>query len=510
MIKKFTLLLLAIMLMFTSAYSLDENLYVAQYEFEQNLLDSTINGFGGSFSGGTANYTNDSIQGDYSLYLNNDAGETELVNLPFDAGVFTETMSVSVWFNLQQMPNAPYGYGILNNDVNGNRGHYFDFYSGGLAMGVRNNANQLTSIAYANSSLPGQWVHYAMVYDNGNLSMWVDGELIQWQDNLYATGGIRDNNVPFDIGRQQYDGNANRYFKGALDNLIVSTEVWTESDIQLLANGTPPAPIPIVNIMTQTPIDLQNFTFDVESTPLEIMTNINSTCSYTYNNVSTPMTTSDNINHSIASFNMGTATNSTKSFTINYYCEQVGNSTINDTTSITFYQNQVPLGLTLYVPLDMQTFDAGTSQIQFHIETNYQAVCEYLVYNMTAYENFSMTNSNIHKTNYTSFYPNVFEYNTSFVCEGTILNETTSQNLTFYLLEEVINGGNNVSLSNSLTRITGQLPQVGSDTSGFIDGVRNGAVPFIFALAFIVLVGSLMGAIVFMINTFTKDMVKKK
>lgn len=238
-------------------------------------------------------------------------------------------------------------------------------------------------------------------------------------------------------------------------------------------------PLPPIDIQLITPIDAQEFTFDVENVLINVTTDVISSCElrvYFDNNYS--MTTTNNLTHTY-NYNMGVAINSTKEFQayVNCISEDNVNTNLSD---FSFYQLQEPLTLEIFVPMDEQEFDSNTNSIIFHVETNYQAVCDYLVYNMSSYEEFMNTNSNVHTTNYTTFYPNVFTYNTSFSCNGTIINESVVYNLTFYLSEDIINGETSV-----ITDFTGQLDEVGGGVGGFMKNLAGGVMSFIMIFAIV-------------------------
>lgn len=178
------------------------------------------------------------------------------------------------------------------------------------------------------------------------------------------------------------------------------------------------------------------FTYDVENLTISVFTSLDANCYYDYNDTRYIFDETSETSHSTF-FNMGEATEEEKSFNVEIYCECVISSSINNSALLDFYQNQVPLSLEIYVPIDMQEFDRSINQIEFHIETNYQADCYYLVNNMSEHLSFTRTGNSIHKTNYSAFYPDISEYNTSFICDGIFVPESVESSVTFYLVDTI-------------------------------------------------------------------------
>ncbi len=330
----------------------------------------------------------------------------------------------------------------------------------------------LTAQSFAESSeviTSDKWYCLAGTFDGSNVKVYVNGSL---RSSIGRSGTLLNVNENFTLGQRSDLVNGN-VFKGKIDEVYIYDYALNQTQIQAWCEQTTNTykfVTPSLDITLNNPPQNTNYTFDVENTLLSITTNLNASCNYTYLGVTTDLGTADNLTHG-GVLNFGEAFNGTKQIDVTFNCENIENSSLKDEYNLTFYQQGVPLALELYVPLDEQEFDLETNEIEFHIETNYLADCTYLVYNMSSPELFSQTSSWIHKTNYTAFYPNISVYETTFTCEGILLNESVQRNLTFLLVEEqeetqVIQGFDEI---NSLTQETfGVVETFTSSTREFV------------------------------------------
>lgn len=279
------------------------------------------------------------------------------------------------------------------------------------------------------------------------------------------------------------DYNGKVYIIGGFDGTN-----YVNSNYMYYAYDTITAPI----ITPITPVDNQTFTFDVPSIDLEITTDISSVCMFDDGTGNVSMIPSaDNLTHTYTGYLLGDATTYVKNFTITYYCADTTNTSLVGEKTITFHQDQVPLALEIYVPQDQQHFDYNTQVITFHIETNYVSNCEYLVYNMSNFLPFEQTGEIVHKTNYTTFYPDVNEYPTTFLCAGVYLNETINMSVTFYIDEEVLKYGD--------------INQVTIDSFSVIGTVTRGVTDLSISIVPITIVTAMVVIFLFVIYGLTKN-----
>ena len=252
------------------------------------------------------------------------------------------------------------------------------------------------------------------------------------------------------------------------------------------------------NITLNSPTPNTNYTFDVQNFTIEVETSYNdSSCELTNDSNTYSMSTSDNTIHTYL-FDMGQATNETKTFEIAIECSSPSSSSNETLSNFTVYQQQEPLELDILIPQQNQEFSDELNQVEFNIETNYIANCNYESDNVS-FTNFTQTNSSVHKTNFTDINENVNVYNISFTCFGVFLDETVEQNRTFLLVSS--NGESGlVTVQNSLTDTTGQLPQVGNDISRFLNNLSPGVIAFMFGLSVLAIILVLITALVFILR----------
>lgn len=497
-------LLLFLTLMFSAHAIVPTDSDLSFWSFENNVLDLTPQGNDLTIGSIAPTFTTEHfISGSYST---NFSGNDNWWIAPIDENDFPdEKVTASVWLRFPTATPISHEF-VFGSDSGSYRSSpWIRLLSTGLLSGgVRGQDGSINSLDILNGAVtPNQWYHIVMTYDGTNaLVFYVDGVFAK---QINGSTGNFGNFPPITIGyRADVSG---QDYNGLMDDLAFFNYFATQDNVTDLYNGgasiqPPYGFVPVPQIIVNAPVHTTNFTFDVEQIPFNIDSDVNSSCSYTWNTTTTDLNTSDNLNH-LGTFDMGSATTSQKAFEVQFDCADLTNTSLIGTSNVTFYQRQVPVNLTLFVPIDEQTFIRPINAIEFHIETNYQAECNYLVTNITNQTYFSSTNNSLHKTNYSTLFPNIDTYPLTFTCVATILGDNVSRSLTFFLQDDNVV----VGLSGMITETSGQLPQVGSDLGGFLKNLAPGVVAFIFVLSIVGSIIALFGAVIFLIK---KYMGKKK
>jgi len=367
--------------------------------------------------------------------------------------------------------------------------------------------NTYTRFNYISST--DTWTHIVFTTENDNINLYVDGILEQ---TLSADGG--DSSMYINAIGKGHDSHSP--WVGKIDEVSIWNKKLTSDEVSELYNrqlndlsGSQYdfTSEPTLDITINNHVDGFNYTYDINQTLLNITTNLNATnCNYTYQNETYSMTKINNTQYEEI-FNMGIANESKQEFNIAFSCySETYNQSAND--SVTFYREQVPLDLQIFVPEDQQEFNEDINQIEFYIETNYQATCYYLVYNMTSYEPFNYTTGAIHKTNYSTFYPNISEYNTSFKCEGILVNENITKNVTFYLLKSTIDDETAITQTNEA--VVGSFGVIGVIVAEVVDLSTNSLFEMVIIVMIISTLLGLLGIILYQIRIYFKANIDKK
>lgn len=199
-----------------------------------------------------------------------------------------------------------------------------------------------------------------------------------------------------------------------------------------------------IDMIVVEPINFFNYTYDVQEIDFEITTagiTQDTNCIFNYNDVLYNMTTIDNgQTFTYDNFNLGEPINETLEYNVNFIC-YYNNYDYNETAPITFYKQREPLDFNIIIPQNEQIFNYDTLQIEFYMLTNYVATCSHQTTNSTTFEEFTQTDSSVHKTNF-SVLPEFKTYYTTFRCYSAYVNETKEVNITFYIdeFEQQING----------------------------------------------------------------------
>ncbi len=183
--------------------------------------------------------------------------------------VYVEHLTVAVWIHPFEISNVALGnghvYGNIFYDKSGasddnvefglgsGEGLYWYINSGKKDMGPFNGADVDTTVSLPNLGLkPNNWYHVVGTFDDENLKIYLDGELVGekatpknapvmvWNDNNIEIGGRPDTN-----------GGANLY-KGLLDELAVYDRALTAAEVETVMNARDILTVDIAGKLTTT------------------------------------------------------------------------------------------------------------------------------------------------------------------------------------------------------------------------------------------------------------------
>ena len=198
------------------------------WPFEKTSSDASGNGFDGVLIGSPTFDASDKMEGDFSIVLNGTDQEVQVEYDEFKAEF--STRSFAAWFKTTD-PSA--------NQI------IFEEGGTGRGMAIRVNANKIEARANESgealktsaSFYSTNWTHVALVFDNGAMSLYVNGMLAEMQDTtaFTAVGGHGD---PTTIGGSNWDdvwsGSGN--FSGKIDGVkVFSTALTAEEVLELAA-----------------------------------------------------------------------------------------------------------------------------------------------------------------------------------------------------------------------------------------------------------------------------------
>lgn len=224
---------------------IQEAILVAHYQFEDNLIDSTGNFGEGVFignkigvEGGNVTYTSGIVG--KAVYLDGNSG----ILLP-DNLIHSYNYSIAFWINAEQLTNfTPLLFGCVkdkNNEwlsiVPGGHPAYNNKFQ--IWSNFNNGAIWFDGVTNINFEL-NKWYHIAVVVNNGNLLVYVDGQKqalelrINGQISLEATVPdlFSNKDAIFALGVNYWD----TPFKGSIDELRIYEGVLSESEISVLAS----------------------------------------------------------------------------------------------------------------------------------------------------------------------------------------------------------------------------------------------------------------------------------
>ncbi len=207
------------------SYQWDDMPYSANWTFEQNTNDISGNNHHQNGGLGTAMYSSDAVEGQYSLNLD---GSTYL-RYSVDAG-FMEVLFSKWLFTAWVKPTGLSGIQTIVDEGSGTNGISIRINGNTLEGAVRNGGIQFNAGSHTIPS-DNTWHHVALLFDNGDLTLFLDGVAGSTTVASYTTvnehsgnGGIGYTDVGSGFGTAS--GN---YFTGLIDDIKYHHEIALSS-----------------------------------------------------------------------------------------------------------------------------------------------------------------------------------------------------------------------------------------------------------------------------------------
>ena len=216
----------------------------ARWTFENTTNDISDNNHHGNGTGGDPDYTNDAIEGNRSLYLDGSSYVRYSVDNAFMEVAFSK-LSVSMWVK----PSEYTGKQMLLDEGGSTNGYAIRINGDSLEFGVKNGGTLFTA---GRHKFPedNQWHHIAAVYNNGLLTLYLDGMPGTSKTANFTTVGSHSSNgaigctlsgSAFDNHTDYYKGkidDVRYYFERALTNAQVADLARNDGDRSGLTAGT--------------------------------------------------------------------------------------------------------------------------------------------------------------------------------------------------------------------------------------------------------------------------------
>jgi len=227
---------------------------VAYYPFNGNANDSSVNGNNGSIIGASlASDRNSSINKSYQF---NGTSNYISFSKPFLSGLQKSQISISLNFNLDQLPTSNNSYQLWSKN---------GFWQG-LGISIDNLGRiyfggSITTFKYQNcySEInvvnPGQWYNLVILYDNLDCKMYLNGTLIQTTLETSSQSGVKLSNTMagfVEFGQNVAGNSASTnligashsvstgyvtFFKGKIDEFRLYDRLLMQNEITFLGNN---------------------------------------------------------------------------------------------------------------------------------------------------------------------------------------------------------------------------------------------------------------------------------
>lgn len=134
-------------------------------------------------------------------------------------------MSMTGWFYTDKLA---YGQGMMGFRSGTNGFYLIQLDNGIIECRLNTRAGLSEYVAPAFTVIPEQWQHFAWIYDNETVALYVDGEL---HGSTPAIGSINETGVPFTIGRSILS-NLDFYYSGRVDEVTLWSKALTVEEIK--------------------------------------------------------------------------------------------------------------------------------------------------------------------------------------------------------------------------------------------------------------------------------------
>lgn len=193
---------------------------VLRYTFDGKDALSDPNGKNKLKLSGGASITEDGNTG-HALLLDGVDGYAILPK-----NILSDSMTITAWVKLNKL-NTWGRVFDLGKDANNN--FFFAPFSGGAARIEMKSPSGADTMDTVQETVRGDWVHYAVTVDNGTVSYYRNGRLIQSKSGAGSLSDIKDK-LNY-IGKSHYDGDA--YLAAAIDDFRVYDTALDREDVRV-------------------------------------------------------------------------------------------------------------------------------------------------------------------------------------------------------------------------------------------------------------------------------------
>lgn len=193
---------------------------VLRYTFDGKDALSDPNGKNKLKLSGGASITEDGNTG-HALLLDGVDGYAILPK-----NILSDSMTITAWVKLNKL-NTWGRVFDLGTDANNN--FFFAPFSGGAARIEMKSPSGTDTMDTVQETVRGDWVHYAVTVDNGTVSYYRNGRLIQSKSGVGSLSDIKDE-LNY-IGKSHYDSDA--YLAAAIDDFRVYDTALDREDVRV-------------------------------------------------------------------------------------------------------------------------------------------------------------------------------------------------------------------------------------------------------------------------------------
>lgn len=193
---------------------------VLRYTFDGKDALSDTNGKNKLKLSGGASITEDGNTG-HALLLDGVDGYALLPK-----NILSDSMTITAWVKLNKLNT--WGR-VFDFGTDANNNFFFAPFSGGAARIEMKSPSGTDTMDTVQETVRGDWVHYAVTVDNGTVSYYRNGRLIQSKSGVGSLSDIKDE-LNY-IGKSHYDGDA--YLAAAIDDFRVYDTALDCEDVRV-------------------------------------------------------------------------------------------------------------------------------------------------------------------------------------------------------------------------------------------------------------------------------------
>ncbi|MGJ8534856.1 MAG: cadherin-like domain-containing protein, partial [Alphaproteobacteria bacterium] len=187
----------------------------------------------GKYNGGVDLGEEGAVKGDTDTAAEFD-GKDEFVQIGNDSSFQSSTGSVQLWFNA----DSTSGTNMLLNKDGGRSGELKLYIEDGVLVGslgseISTGSRGGADVVKATGVSEGEWNHVTLTWDGENLSLYLNGKLVDADD---SSKGLDGNSGDIFVGA---DHDEKDFFNGTIDEVAIFDKSLSESDIEALYEGGP-------------------------------------------------------------------------------------------------------------------------------------------------------------------------------------------------------------------------------------------------------------------------------